>query len=751
MGAVEPCVVSAWVKANGRTMRKLYEKALRTGITGLLQFAYCFEEDFISEALRITLTAVIQPETNMLYLSRLRDCQTFLDGINEATEDSPTFRKGLFSAISTNEFAKPLRAFCEVSIPERRLADGCATLKLCWRELQESRRRLAASFCLLVLKAALHSSGDNIGLETSLGLSLLGKHRDVATPMAPCTSARHHCTSVETPSVTLLEQKSTPQDVRTSHEWKRRLAEILMRDATQRHELIVNTVSDVCRELEERCENVERPLREVQAELGSVQSCLGESKQRIDTLEVEASERELYLDGLDAEKLRLESQVSSLFQRAQDLEHLLQQATNETHNTKAAADEAKKLELNHLAILAIKDESIVELEQNIERLEQEFKGLNDELSLARRENSEDRENLVVLRKQLEERKTELEQEKAAGFLKHIEIENLNSLNEALRTNIKVLNHDLRESSVRVEELRSKFRETQKTLSCELESVRQSRETDASEAAAQAAKASHLHSREIDELRALLRDAQHDLSLERQKGELKVLELEKEIKQMYSEREERAKEFLHAQDLSRRLMAVMGAGSAVPRSPNLAIGKKGTSGTPTDNQEDHRGDKRTKTSHGGNDNRGGDGMNTGSLGSGSPTRNGRTPKRSRTRSQGKPPLASQQTKAKAKTKVIKPIEGQDREKKRSPLKELAIGNHSAPLTATSQDACHSPDSQRGWLSRAGNLHLGLGMELADIEDFSFDDSEFATSTQTHRHDQNQQLTNTNIFDDSTAEF
>ena len=95
-------------------------------------------------------------------------------------------------------------------------------------------------------------------------------------------------------------------------------------------------------------------------------------------------------------------------------------------------------------------------------------------------------------------------------------------------------------------MRSEFEETQKLISIELELTRNGREIDASEAAAQvcrtifvtemgilttkhqAAKAKILHSREMDEVRMLLRDARQDLGLERQRNGLKVLELEKEV-------------------------------------------------------------------------------------------------------------------------------------------------------------------------------------------------------------------------------
>ncbi|KAI9776040.1 MAG: hypothetical protein M1839_000642 [Geoglossum umbratile] len=834
--AVEPDLKGAWVKTNERAMRKLYEKVLRRGIPSLLQFlafefilcmsytkslppafpksfqtlirsrlqcqtmdnhsirlsantiekmAPRFEEGFIGEALRIILSTITQSEPGVAHMSRLRDCQAFLGGIGEIVEDSPAFRKGMFSALSTNELAKPLREFCEMSISERRLTDGCAKLKFCWTQFQESRRHLALSLCLLILKAALHSSGDECGIETSFALSLLGRQKDFAVPMPPCPSARHNRISVDLPLVALLEQKSTPQVIRASHEWKSRLAESLLRDATQRHELIVNTVSEVCRDLEERCEDIERPLREERTKLGSTQARLNESNLKIAALEVETSERELFLDGLEAEKSRLESQVSSLSQQIQDLEHLLRQATDDTLGMKAVArDDMKKLELSHLAVVTVKDESITELEQKTKRMEQELRRLSDELGVTARDKIEAQGNLMIVQKELAECRVELEQAKVTNVLKHTEIDSLGRLNEVLKANIEALNHNLRESSTRAEKMRSEFQETQKLLSVELELVKNGRETDASEAVAQVAKAKILYNRDMDEARTLLQDARRDLSLERQQHGFKVMALEKEvcdpeqsgkvgtpqsrhfrIKKMRSEREERAREFLHAQDLSRKLVAVMGVSSAIPRPPDLAI--EGFDAfaddlKDPDNLKDQPSEEWTEAprddSGDGRRNKRGNGTSEGAnmpASSYSPTRSGSTPKRSKVRKQVKPPSARQtrQTQVIAGAQTVEAIKNHGRQDKRSPLGELVAGNRNTPQAVTVRKAHHNLDGQPDRLLVSDGLHPNPGGESMDLEDFSFDDSEFSTSTQKYQNDPSRHMDGRSFstFGDSAAGF
>ncbi|KAI9769435.1 MAG: hypothetical protein M1840_004137 [Geoglossum simile] len=808
MDAIEPSLRDAWVKANGRVMRKLYEKVLRRGIPSLLQFlgfefvlcmtdakylppafpkdfqtltlgklrcqtmdnrsirlsantvekmASFFEEDFISEALCIVLSTITRPDLSTAHVSRLKSCQAFLDGISETAEHSPIFRRRLISSLSTNELAEPLREFCGMSIPERQLASDCGMLKLCWSEFQESRRHLALSLCLLILKAALHSShssDDGCGIRTSLALSLLSRQKDFAIPVPQCPPAQRNRTGMDLPPVAFLEQKSTPQVIRASHDWKKRLAEGLLRDASQRHELIVNTVSEVCRDLEERCEDMERPLREEQAKLSSARARLDESDLRTAALEVEVSERELFIDGLEAEKQRLESQVSSISQRSQELEHLLQQATDTVLDTKvAASDDIKEMELNHLAVVSVKDERISELDQKIQGMERELRRLGDEIEATAEEKFEAQGNLMMIQRKLAESSITLDQEKAINILKHTEVDSLSRLNEALRTNVETLNHDLRESSSQAEKMRSEFQEAQKLLSSELEITRNGRETDALEAAEQvrtvtllpdteilttkrqAARAKILHDREMDEVRAFLRNERQDLSIERRQNELKVLELETEIKELRTEREERAREFLHAQDLSRRLIAVMGVSSTSPRPSDLTIEGKGDVDTFTDDlQGTDNGENLSRENGTGmiprNDNsrrskRGNGNCEGGDIpaGSCSPARGGSTPKRSKVHKPAKP--SSMQPTEQIKVMAGKATKSYHLQNRRSPLGELVAGNRNGARAATLQKAYHSPSSQPDQISVTDGLQ-----ESMDLEGFSFDGSEFTASTPMH---------------------
>jgi hypothetical protein len=65
----------------------------------------------------------------------------------------------------------------------------------------------------------------------------------------------------------LLEELATPFPQFTSKGWKDTLANDLLRDAHSKYDNIINTVSHVCRDLEQRCATVETPLRKAQAEI----------------------------------------------------------------------------------------------------------------------------------------------------------------------------------------------------------------------------------------------------------------------------------------------------------------------------------------------------------------------------------------------------------------------------------------------------------------------------------------------------
>jgi hypothetical protein len=210
--------------------------------------------------------------------------------------------------------------------------------------------------------------------------------------------------------------------------------------------------------------------------------------------------------------------------------------------------------------------------------------------------------------------------------------------------------------------------------------------------------------------------------------------------MRSEREERAREFLHAQDLSRRLIAVMGVSSASPRPPSLAIGEKGRPNAfaddlkDTDDQENQlilrNGDGRRNKRGNGNCEKGD--MPAGSC---SPSRSGSTPKRSKVRKPANPSSVqpADQIKAMTGTQMAKATKSQHHQSKRSPLGELVSGNHNSSRATTQRKACHSPSSQPDRISVSDCLQ-----ESMDLEDFSFDSSEFSSSTPMHQDNLNQHI-------------
>jgi chromosome segregation ATPase len=141
-------------------------------------------------------------------------------------------------------------------------------------------------------------------------------------------------------------------------------------------------------------------------------------------LESEAEERNLFLNGLDAEKARLESQVQaesrlrSLSDVLQEVESQCEQAKADLERSAAAAkEEADDQDLKHLAIMSSKDETIDEKNEQIAQLEQELRDLREELAVTLGAKFAAEERVVALETGLEEGARAMELERASSARK----------------------------------------------------------------------------------------------------------------------------------------------------------------------------------------------------------------------------------------------------------------------------------------------------------------------------------------------
>ena len=119
--------------------------------------------------------------------------------------------------------------------------------------------------------------------------------------------------------------------------------------AAEQASYTVEAVERICEEFEKRCESIEEPLREEQKKSGEAQNIVRQLERQIKNLGIEATDRMLYLDGLEAEKTELEvrindlgTQNSALSGQNEELRRLLKEANNDKSRTLSSLQAEKE-------------------------------------------------------------------------------------------------------------------------------------------------------------------------------------------------------------------------------------------------------------------------------------------------------------------------------------------------------------------------------------------------------------------------
>ncbi|KAI9788182.1 MAG: hypothetical protein M1835_002402 [Candelina submexicana] len=616
MDAIEPSVRDAWLQSNGPLARKMNDKVLRSAIAPDLRlmaldfvssllagsslppelislfqdtiakkpcssiemisldrlsmgakfsFLTSIDEGCVTEVLEGALKIAARPElpSNEI-LMHLKAIESLIRGLAAVIRKSSKIRQSILCAVASNEFLVPLKDFLE--IPETNVMATCSDYSTCPAACVDARRRLCLAISTLLLTTALYSSTDNIGIETSLAASLLERQQAFAALSDTCKSRYIHQFEKASGSLKIVEQSSTPSSDRFSHRWRERLGSELSKEVASRNEIILQMVGEVCRDLEDRCETVEQPLNIQKA-------CLEQLTLRNVELEAEAAERGQLLRGLETEKSHLESQVQSaeihadeLSQRCQELEAQVLQACQDIESaTNSARDEAKRLELEHIASLSCKDDLLDERSDQIKRVEQEAIDVRADLEFAH----------------------------SSSNRKDTEIYDLQITEKALRAEVATLRFDLNVTRKAVASLEAKNNETVESSRKALETLSRDHGIKLTEAAEQNARTQLAHQRELHEREQQRRSTAEKNDMERQQYDSRLAGLEGTIVALRSEIRRKTKEFMEVQGLSRRLVAIMGQDSISGTQRTNSTGANGSFDSSTSSQTGST-PKRSKT-------------------------------------------------------------------------------------------------------------------------------------------------------------
>ena len=260
------------------------------------------------------------------------------------------------------------------------------TIHVCHCAMNNIRFRLRKLITLILLNSVLRCPREEHAAFKSV-LAPLVAGLEIA-PDISCNKQPRRSMGAPIP---LFEAKSTPQTLSISHEWRKSLTMELVSDAHHRSDAVARLVGQICRDLELRCEEVERPLHEEQSRSRDLEAKLVRSESILHGLETDTEHVYLKLKDLGHANGALEEQVSSKDKLLQELSSKLGQVQQDLHcakedaerNAQTAIESARQQDIAYLATLASKDQMLDDQASNLVARERQVKSLEDDLAQIR--------------------------------------------------------------------------------------------------------------------------------------------------------------------------------------------------------------------------------------------------------------------------------------------------------------------------------------------------------------------------------
>ena len=309
-------------------------------------------------------------------LFQIGSAQQLVDIITATSLTSSSFQEAVVWSISSSTVTNALQHFA-THIPTRpNPVHGHGSMDVCPTIYVKALNQLHQSLGVMILSAALHASPSGIHTQLVLLLKKQTKLSDTQSMSRGCCLPKP---SRGTQRISLFEAGSTPRTDSVSHDWRNELISEMSRHAGYRYESVVRIVSEVCRDLELRCEDAERPLRKEQTKSEDLRVRLENSQNQVAELETQARDRCTELHHLMNERDRLSDQTRTQKEHLKDLYTSLEQLHQDLDLAKAdaesaaqtAAENARQQDLVYLATMTGKDEifeeQAVKLATSVER------------------------------------------------------------------------------------------------------------------------------------------------------------------------------------------------------------------------------------------------------------------------------------------------------------------------------------------------------------------------------------------------
>ena len=327
-------------------------------------------------------------------LTRTDNALRLISVFTESIPTSSKLLKAVLQSISSSVVSGMLCQYSSQAQEAMRLAfvHDHSTIDVCPLSYREARARLHKSLSVMVLKSALHAPQYGGQFDAS-AMTLLLENRFLHCPAqhisVECTQRR--AVNVITPKISMFEAVSTPRIDSASLNWRDGLMREMSRDINCRYESVIRMVGEICRDLELRCTENERPLREEQSRSRDLQARLESCERDKTELETQARNHRSTISNLETERGCLANQVEATERRLEELcaslDHIHQQFDHAKIEAQGAAqaaiESARQQDLVCLATMTGKDEILEEQSLRLASTEDHAKSLEHELNRMR--------------------------------------------------------------------------------------------------------------------------------------------------------------------------------------------------------------------------------------------------------------------------------------------------------------------------------------------------------------------------------
>ncbi|KAJ5819869.1 hypothetical protein N7474_005460 [Penicillium riverlandense] len=339
--------------------------------------------------------------------------------------------------------------------------------------------------------------------------------------------------------------------------WRCGITEVFMQNAQTSHDCMIKKVEDICRDLEQRCYNVEGPLRAVEEERDSATHEANRLKQHNEELEVRLHESSNTVSALRHELSCLEEHAENASARAEELSASLDAARHDLEEQRQAfeermraeMDKVRSRELDLIATSTEKDDQIDEIREELGSLQAKEQQMLQTLDTLSKEKDFAMEASASIRQDLANAQALVESSRLLSVQKEDEVKRLLTDKEDMQMEMGALKSTVDEQSVDIERLYCAMQEAEEKLGSEIDMLKQSHKAEISQTVSEITR----HKEENQRLQAAVADS----AKEAQSQNKRIQYLEKKIQSLRNERAAKAREFSEAQQHISRLMGVMG--------------------------------------------------------------------------------------------------------------------------------------------------------------------------------------------------